>query len=185
MTLTLDQIYDKYRVDGGDFGHADKGSTHSYIPIYEELLAPYRNGCNFMEIGLAMGLSLAMWREYMPNSKIVGVDQSIVFDAKPHEASGTILVAADATKPEFLDKLPKGMMYDIIIDDASHMCQDQCATFQLLKPLMNPGGLYVIEDLLNVEACRPCLDALHDKAQLYDLREVKHRFDDALWVARF
>lgn len=183
---TLDQIYEKHRVHGTeDSGHGDKGGTHSYIPVYEQLLAPYRKGCNFMEIGLAMGLSLAMWREYMPTSKIVGVDLSILFDPKPHEASGTILISANATKPEFLDKLPSGMTFDVVIDDASHMCADQCETFRLLKPRMNPGGIFIIEDILNLEACRPSLEALHDKVQVYDLREVKHRFDDVMVIFRF
>lgn len=186
MTETLEQIYQRHRVEGtADVGHGDKGGTHSYIPVYEKLLAPYRSGCNFMEIGLAMGLSISMWREYMPNSKIVGVDLSIVFDPKPHTDSGTILIEADATKQDFVSKLPAGVKYSVIIDDASHMCQDQCDTFNLLKHLMNPGGLYVIEDVISPSNCVPTLLGLHPNHEVFDLREVKGRFDDILLVYRF
>lgn len=186
MTETLDQIYERHRVPGReDLGHGDKGGCHSYIDAYKTLLAPYRGGCNFMEIGLALGLSLAMWREYMPASTIVGADLSIVFDPKPHVDSGTILVVGDATKPEFTGRLPKDMKFDVIIDDASHQSADQIATFKLLKPLMNPGGIYVIEDILNLNATRSLFSDLHPSMMIYDQREVKGRYDDVLIVYRF
>lgn len=184
MNESLADIYKRHSVTGPDAGHGDKGGTHSYIEVYEKLLAPYRDACSFMEIGLAMGLSLAMWREYMPTSQIVGVDLSIVFDASKHAHAATLLIAADATKPELLEELG-GIMFDVIIDDASHMCADQCATFQLLKHRMNPGGIYIVEDILAPESCVPNLNALHDRVETYDLRKNKGRFDDFLWVARF
>lgn len=185
MNETLTQIYQRHCVTGPDCGHGDKGGTHSYIDVYERLLAPYRSKCTFMEIGLAMGLSLAMWREYMPTSTIVGVDLSIVFDPKPHLAhEKTILIEADATSPSFPTKL-YGRKFDVIIDDGSHMTADQCATFKLLAPLMNRGGIYVIEDILNLEASLSALQALHYNMEIYDLRNQKGRFDDVLVVYRF
>lgn len=188
MSESLVSIYQRHRVTGPDAGHGDLDGTHSYGETYERLLAPYRvqEGKYFsmMEIGVAHGLALAMWREYVPRATIVGVDLSFVFDTKPHEASGTILIAADATKPEFLDKLGHHT-FDFIREDASHQCADQCATFKLLKGRMRIGGLYVIEDVLCPESCVPNLNALHDRVETYDLRKNKGRFDDFLWVARF
>lgn len=181
---TLAEIYERHCVKGPDAGHGDKGGTHSYIPEYERLLAPYRNGCTLMEIGIALGLSLEMWREYMPTSRIIGVDLSIVFDPEPHTKTGTMLWATDATKPEF-GLFIRGERFDVVIDDGSHMTQDQCATFRLVEPQMAPGGIYIIEDILNLEASRGCLQELHSPCEIIDLRRKKGRFDDVLVVYRF
>jgi hypothetical protein len=184
---TLAQIYPRWGVTGPDVGHADKGGTHSYIQEYEHLLAPYRvrqESVTMMEIGLALGFSLSMWREYMPKATLVGVDKAIVFERGPHTKTGTILVEADATKPELLERLGS-LTFDVVIDDASHMTDDQCATFKLLKPRMNPRGIYIIEDILALESERKRYGSLHGNFQVIDNRQVKGRFDDILLVYRF
>lgn len=181
---SLAQIYERHCVKGPDVGHGDKNGTHSYIPQYERLLAPYRlrPDATLMEIGIAYGLSLAMWREYMVGH-IIGVDTNIPFYPKPLTDAGVRLIKADATKLEFLTALGNTRL-DVVIDDASHRTQDQIATFLLLRPLMNRGSLYIIEDILNLEAARVALQALHPSCEIIDLRKVKGRFDDVLVVYR-
>jgi len=186
---TLKELYQEHRVNTDkDVGHGDKGSTHSYIDQYEILLAPYRHkeDCVFMEIGLAQGLSIAMFREYfgLKTQKVIGVDISLTFDTKPHLDAGTALIKSDATKIDLIHKLI-GQTFDVVIDDASHMAQDQETTFKLLKPFMRPGGIYIIEDILALEPERPRFTRLHDNCQIIDLRGVKGRFDDVLIVYRF
>ena len=186
---TLAQIYERHCVKGPDVGHGDKGGTHSYIDQYEVLLAPHREECCFMEIGLALGLSLAMWREYFGKwSTLFGVDLSIVFDKAPFtddEGKADVrLIEADATKPGLLEKLPH-VPFDVVIDDGSHMMADQVATFNLLKPRMASGGLYIIEDILALEAAKMVFKNLHANCEIIDLRHVKGRFDDVLVVYRF
>lgn len=183
---SLAEIYKRHCVVGPDVGHGDKGGTHSYIDVYEGILAPYRNRekCNFMEIGLAMGLSLSMWREYMPSCTLFGVDLSICFDPTPHTMSGTILIATDATKADFPVKLMP-YQFDVVIDDASHMFHDQVRTFNLMRPLMNPGGVYIIEDILDLNATRNHFMAMHPRTEIHDLRANKGRFDDVMVVFRF
>jgi len=182
---TLAQIYERHCVKGPDVGHGDKGGTHSYIPEYERLLAPYRKHCRFMEIGLAMGLSIAMWREYFGNTGIIlGVDISIVFDTSAHDYDMTRFIEADATKPDFLTFLTD-LEFDVVIDDGSHVTSDQVATFNLLKSKMASGGIYIIEDILNLDASRAVYEGLHSNCEIIDLRNVKGRFDDVLVVYRF
>jgi len=186
---TLKELYQEHRVNTDkDVGHGDKGSTHSYIDQYEILLAPYRQkeDCVFMEIGLAQGLSIAMFREYfgLPTQKVIGVDHSMVFDTAPHTEKGTMLIKADATRMGFIIML-NGQTFDVVIDDASHMAQDQETTFKMLKLFMRPGGIYIIEDILALEPERPRFTKLHDNCQIIDLRGVKGRFDDVLIVYRF
>lgn len=184
----LKQIFAEIGHFGEDIGCNDKGSTHTYLEKYEELFAPFRNRCTFMEIGLALGDSIKLADRYFTNSEIVGADISVIFNYKELKhvwnGSNTIhIIEADATKPEFLEKI-KDYEFDIIVDDASHMEADQIATFQMLKSKMKPGGVYVIEDILALDQNRQRFEALHDNCEVIDMRS-NGRFDNVLIVYRF
>jgi 23S rRNA U2552 (ribose-2'-O)-methylase RlmE/FtsJ len=180
---TLSKIFSEIGHFGSDIGCNDKGSTHSYIESYEKLLEPYRNGCNLLEIGLALGDSIKLWDEYLENSKILGVDISVVFDLKKTK-NEVAIVEADATKLDFLN-LIKDTMFDVIIDDGSHMEKDQVNTFNMLKGKMNKGGIYIIEDILALDSNINMFKGLHGNCEVIDLRKVKGRFDDVLIIYRF
>lgn len=185
---TLAQIYERHRTPGDvdKYGCGDKGSVHSYIEQYEWLLAPYRKpGTVLMEVGIALGHSIAMWREYLPKgATVIGVEPKIVFDGKQPQFNDTVLIECDGTKSELLERL-KPYWLDVVIDDASHMTNDQISTFSLLRHKMRPGGIYVIEDILALDAELPRYKALHPNLQIIDNRHVKGRFDDVLLVYRF
>lgn len=181
---SLADIYKRHCVTGPDVGHGDKGGTHSYIGSYERLLQPYRAKCTLMEMGIAFGLSLEMWREFMPTSRIIGVNNCYVFDTSKLLAAGIELIEADCTTQDFKRKV-SGIGFDVVIDDASHMYDNQIATFNLLKNQMNPGGIYIIEDILCPEQAVPGFRKLHPNCEIIDLRHVKKRFDDMLVVFRF
>lgn len=168
-----------------DRGCNDKGGpTHTYLEVYDKLFEPFRNGCTFMEIGLATGESMELFDQYFNNSKILGVDISIVFEAKQYK-NEVYLIQADATKPLKTFYGVPDLTFDIIIDDGSHVTQDQITTFNLLKDKMNPGGIYIIEDLLALDIEREKYLALHDNVEIIDMRKVNGRFDNALCIIRF
>lgn len=177
---TLSEIYKRYSV-AEDTGSGDKGTVHSYIPVYEKLLEPYRDGfLNFLEIGLARGLSIAMWREYFaPSVAVFGMDLSLAFDPEPLKQKDIVFIVGDSRthKPH--------SFFNVIIDDGSHDISDQEATFRNLSPKMIAGGVYIIEDVNGVEALTPRFSALHPRMEVIDLRAVKGRFDDVLIVYRF
>lgn len=178
---TLSQIYQRHSV-AEDTGSGDKGTVHSYIPVYERLLEPYRHRFgNFMEIGLARGLSIAMWREYFPFPQVavIGMDLSLAFDPKPLEEKGVEFIVGDSRRTPVNRKL------DVIIDDGSHDSEDQISTFLHLQHDMIPGGLYIIEDVNGIETLREKFAALNPDMEVIDLRAVKGRFDDVLVVYRF
>lgn len=181
---TLKEIFAEIGHFGSDIGCNDKGGTHSYIESYDRLLLPYSECSNLLEIGLAKGDSIKLWDEYFVDSIIVGADLSIVFEPLQYKNTVT-LIAADATRESFTEELPQGICFDIIIDDGSHLEQDQTKTFQMLKSRMRKGGIYIIEDILNLDLSRERFMALHDNCEIIDLRHVKGRFDDVLIVYRF
>ena len=175
---TLEEIY--WSGSTSIQGHGDKGTVHSYIPEYERLFEPYRDKeINILEIGIAYGESLELWDKYFNNAKIFGADihEKEIFSDKikpggyKDDDRFTIWIS-DATKPEFLDVIGD-TKFDIIIDDGSHILQDQVKTFNLMKPLMNPGGIYVIEDVANVIADR-LLNPNDEEVKKKSIKKVTH-----------
>lgn len=167
---------------GVDIGCNDKDGIHTYVDTYDKLFAPFQNGCSFMEIGLALGDSINLFDEYFDNSEIVGVDISVVFTPKKYK-NEVAIIEADATKANFL-KAIEFKTFDIVIDDSSHVTQDQLDTFNLLKNKMNKGSLYIIEDILALEIERHKYLALHKNVEIIDMRS-NGRFDNVLVVIKF
>lgn len=179
---TLVEIFEKIGHFGSDVGHNDKNGTHTYCETYDKLFHPFQKGCNFLEIGLALGMSIDLFDEYFDNSNIVGVDISVVFPAKKYKNKVEI-IQHDATKDSFLEVI-KDKTFDIIIDDGSHMEADQFKTFELLKGKMNKGGVYIIEDILALDSNRMKFEKLHDNIEIVDMRS-NGRFDNVLIIYRF
>jgi hypothetical protein len=190
----LQEIYQQYMDPNPAGGHGDKGSAHSYISTYEKLLEPYRNSkVNLLEIGIAYGESLEMWYEYFNEGKVYGVDiHDIEIFSNYNKPEGykndnrfTIWIE-DATKTEFLDTI-KGITFNIVIDDGSHKFLDQVKTFNLFKNnnKISPGGIYIIEDVVDLDIVKDDFIALHDNCEIIDLRSVKGRTDDVLIVYKF
>jgi len=205
MKQSLTEIFKRIGHFGSDIGCNDKNGTHTYTETYDKVLEPYRNGCTFMEIGLAMGDSIKLFDEYFENSKIIGVDISVVFEI-PKYKNDVQIIQADATKVEFLKQIDDyrfsskwvdkdgykcadlnsitTQIFDVIIDDGSHITQDQIDTFNLLKGKMNKGGIYIIEDILALDIERKKFEALHDNCEIIDMRS-NGRFDNVLIIYRF
>lgn len=125
---------------------ADKASWHhNYLPHYESLMAG-RKVRRMLEIGVAGGRSLALWREVLPEAFIVGID--IEPSCLVHQRERSPVVLADATDGAKMWAL--NTLYgpfDIIIDDGSHVHEDVRAAHEGLYPRLADGGLYIIEDL--------------------------------------
>lgn len=117
-----------------------------YAAVYESILAPLKGKTlNLLEIGINHGGSLQLWKEYLgPNVSIIGVDvQDHTFYTEPQ----ITCIQCDQGNLESLRHLKASIpMIDILIDDGSHMNQDQIQTFQMLFPKVAPGGLYIVED---------------------------------------
>ena len=104
-------------------------------------------------------------------------------ECKQYATDRTTIHIVDASKPEVLNKL--GLIsFDVIIDDGSHKLHHQTEAFKLLFPRLNPGGVYIIEDILNFERDRKTYAALHPSFKALDLRHVKGRGDDVLLIYR-
>lgn len=180
---TLSEIYSRYS-ESRELAIGDKGTIHSYIPVYERLLAPYRTGGTILEIGVNQGHSIKMWAEYFNHTRIIGVDIWELSGDFIKGIPGCEFVFCDATDPSIVGKLGN-VSLNVVIDDGSHMFDAQKKSFEILKPLVSKGGIYIIEDILSPESSVPEFLKFNPTPEIIDLRAVKHRFDDMMIVFHF
>jgi hypothetical protein len=155
----------------------DKASTHSYLPVYDEWLAPYRErAINLVEIGVQFGHSLHLWSQAFPRATITGIDidTSRVQWGIPDRAT---IHQRDVRNA--LDVLPEAI--DVLIDDGSHTEADQLWVLEYLSDLISPGGVLIIEDIASEDIAQRLLAACPSgfAAEYRDLT-ASGRFDDRL-----
>jgi len=153
----------------------DKGTLHSYLEVYSYLFRGFRN-INLLEIGTFRGESLLLWSEYFPNSQIYGID-IVQYVSINTDKIHTII--GDSTKPEILNHF--SIKFDIIIDDGSHILKDQLSTLKNFYPLLNPGGLYIVEDIFNLEKVKHHFTKFN-KCTIIDRRSITNEGTDVLII---
>jgi hypothetical protein len=132
----------------------DKSSLHhNYLHYYEQHLTEYRHEeITFIEAGIGGyqykdrgGQSLRMWREWFTKAKVVGFD---LYDKSGLNIPGTAIYQGSQDDAPFLTRLiEKVGAPTIFIDDASHICDLTVKTFEIVFPLLQPGGWYDLEDV--------------------------------------
>jgi cephalosporin hydroxylase len=155
--------------------NSDKGTIHSYIDYYEELFKELQNkNLSLLEIGIYKGESLRMWSEYFAYANIIGVD---IREYLPLSLDRCTIIYGDATKIETFSKIDN---LDIIIDDGEHTVEQQLRTFEILFPKLNAGGLYIIEDIADLDSNKDVFLSLYHNIKIHDFRNLKHQKDDVI-----
>lgn len=198
--MTLREIIAKYDINGHEKdGGTDKDTFHSYIELYEQLLAPFVDkAITLVEIGIQYGGSMLLWQDYLPKAEFIFVDNvnsihpkildhldlsrtSCLFqDAYSEMSANAVSRIADSG-------LPGGI--DFIIDDGPHTLQSQIDFLRLYLPSLNKGGVALIEDVQDVQWFAS-LEAEAGKAgseftfERVDLRHVKGRYDDLVFIVK-
>jgi hypothetical protein len=126
----------------------DKFRRHNYTKVYFDLFENLKNSkIKLLELGILNGDSLRMWREWFSNAEITGVDH-IIEHIKPIE---NVKIIKSNTQTIDICKDLGNQEFDIIIDDADHHPYQQLITLWNIWPLLKKGGIYVIEDVQNIE----------------------------------
>lgn len=141
---SLDTIFNKYDTDKNI-------KFHNYTRQYTPLLKDYRDKpIKYLEIGVFNGGSVKAFSEVFNNyTCIVGLD--IDSRCKMYEdiKNNIFIEIGDATDSTFIKTITeKYGTFDIIIDDGSHINRDVIKSFELLFPLLNDNGLYIVEDTI-------------------------------------
>lgn len=119
----------------------------NYFSIYEEIFKKYqKKKITFVEIGVGLGGSLFMWRNYFgKNSRIIGIDLNP--QAKELEKKGFEIFIGNQQDKDFWDSffLKIGKV-DIILDDGGHKNLQQISSVFYSLPFIKDNGLIVVED---------------------------------------
>lgn len=163
METELCKIFYKYKSD------KCLKIKHSYSPEYYKYLSPYRETfTNILEIGIGndklmkpicgkdyiLGASLKSWEEFFPNAKIYGLD--ILRDVLFSENRVSCFYTDQSNENELNKTINEirnvnddsDLLFDLIIDDGSHIVDHMLLTFKTLSKYLKIDGLYIIEDIL-------------------------------------
>lgn len=171
-----------------DCERTDKLTNHSYIPIYEQLFKDKRHSANHvLEIGIAKGGSILLWRKYFSKALIHAVDiypQSELPSDLPKLPDVICYTNADAYSTEFLQYMYVPL--DIVIDDGPHTFASQKSCIESYLPRLAKYGLLIIEDIQHWNYVQQLIDAIPPQypctIQVHDLRAIKNRPDDILLI---
>ncbi len=153
----LTELAHKHGTDRGlvyTVGKPGNGYTEIYGPLLDDGIEGTKK---VLELGAHKGQGLLMWQEYFPNADIYGIE---IFESdnlwkSPEGPSYTEndirvhVMVGHCGKKKDLDRLIEkyGGDFDLIIDDAGHLSDQQQFSMAYLFPLLKPGGIYIIEDL--------------------------------------
>lgn len=171
-----------------DNSRTDKNTSHSYLPVYEKLFQEKRFTANqILEIGIAQGGSIKLWRDYFPKALIHAVD---IYDKQdlppdlPTLADVICYTKTDAYSESFLQGMHVPL--DIVIDDGPHTLESQKDCIKSYLPLLASGGILVIEDIQewhHVQLLKNEIpESIPHTVEIHDLRNKKNRPDDILLI---
>lgn len=199
MSENLLKILEEYDINGHDkMGGTDKNTSHSYLEVYEKLLEPYKEkDGSLLEIGVQYGGSIVLWKEYLKNFRIFGVDNENKVHKNVQEyvekyPTKITLEFRDAydekTQQQIKLLYPRG--FDVIIDDGPHTEQSQVDCIRLYLDLLKEDGILVIEDIQSFDSVEvfknsiPSSKFFDYEVDVYDLRENKGRYDDVIFTIK-
>ena len=136
-------LFDKY-----DTSKAHRHIRH-YADAYEKQI-DWLVGRNFtmLEIGVSGGASLQAWREYFgPNFTYFGMDINPECNKWNEGLRQRVFIGNQSKQEHLMAMVMEANGFDLVIDDGSHNVEDQQETLKTLWPFLNPGGVYVVEDL--------------------------------------
>lgn len=162
------QLFELANNSGSDKGHkgpSGRWSANNYADVYQAYLAPIREEIkHFCEIGLGVtgpywtseiahgtnaggGGSTKMWLDFFPNAIIHGLDINPAEHLNGDRAKTYVVDQSSENSLEKFKSQTTEILFDVIIDDGSHIADHQQLTLSLLWDRLRPGGLYFIEDL--------------------------------------
>lgn len=155
--MTLNQIYEIARKKWGETPEhfTDKGSWHSYIDTYQEVLSSLET-IKMLEVGISSGGSVWLWREFcLQNNKhynLTSMDIRSSFaeyhpefqDPVKTDSNIKLLWNSNCMDPKTYENFNT---FNLIVDDGPHTLESQAVILTLALPKLEKNGIYIIEDI--------------------------------------
>jgi hypothetical protein len=177
--------------------NTDKNTTHSYLDLYETLLKNKRTSAkNVLEIGIGPagtnnGGSIKLWYDYFINAKVYALDIIHilnVWDEIKNLSRVELLTSTDAYDETFFKEtfLNKNIKFDMVLDDGPHSLESMKNFIKLYSQVLCEDGILIIEDVQDINWLSILKNEVPDELQkyieTYDLRHIKGRYDDIVFV---
>lgn len=175
----------------------DKNTSHSYLELYQKLLCSKKETAqNVLEVGIGdftekNGGSIKLWKDYFTNAVIYGLDILTidrVMDELIDDDRIILYTSTDAYDEEFFNNnfLNKNIKFDFLLDDGSHTLESMKTFIKLYTQVMTNDGILIIEDVQSWDWIEILISEVPDNlkkyVKVYDLRPIKNRYDDIVFV---
>jgi hypothetical protein len=145
-----------YGTDKSPYNLVQGLHKHPYTAVYDLLFSNIRyNELNIAEIGILDNASMNCWRRYFPNSNLFGYefDEQRIQNAKDQDLSNTKYYRIDVKSESSIEKSfsISGKRYNVLIEDSTHVFEDQIRVINIAYKYMKPGGIMVVEDIFRNE----------------------------------
>jgi cephalosporin hydroxylase len=182
--MSLEEIADNSRTD--------KNTTHSYLPLYQNLLISKKETAkNVLEIGIQSGGSIKLWNDFFINANVYGLDImdiNFVWEGIKNKEKIILHTSKDAYNEDFFiaNFLYKNIKCDFMLDDGPHTLESMKQFIKLYSQIMTEDGILIIEDVQSWD----WIDILKNEVpenlkqfiKVYDLRQNKNRYDDIVFT---
>jgi SAM-dependent methyltransferase len=163
---------------------------HAYTLFYDGIFSHKRNeALNIAEIGVGVGSSLQMWKDYFPNATLYGFDDEEQVLSKNRELfadTNYVFTRMDVKNADSIQNAfsMTNTTFDIIIEDSTHHPDDIVRVIQTAHQYLKPGGMLIIEDIFKSTAENDYIEAISnvlDQFQDYYFLETDHVYRYSDW----
>jgi hypothetical protein len=182
--MSLEQLVDNDKTD--------KNTTHSYLPLYQQLLIGKKDTAkNVLEVGIYYGGSIKLWSDFFTNATIYGLDNinsNMMWTHIKNNKNIILHTSTDAYNTEIFTTLflAKNIKFDFMLDDGPHTLDSMKKFIQLYSQIMTDDGILIIEDVQSWDWIEPLKqevpEHLKQYVKVYDLRSNKNRYDDIVFT---
>jgi cephalosporin hydroxylase len=184
LDMSLEEIADNSRTD--------KNTTHSYLPLYQQLLISKKETAkNVLEIGICYGGSIKLWSDFFTNATVYGLDIMNINDVWEEIKNNDKIIlhtSKDAYNEDFFiaNFLYKNIKCDFMLDDGPHSLESMIQFIKLYSQIMTDDGILIIEDVPSwdwIDILKNAVpEHLKQYIKVYDLRPNKNRYDDIVFT---
>jgi hypothetical protein len=174
--MTLSQFYGEFEPK------TDKGTSHDYINgYYDSVFTSVKNNkLKILEIGIAWGLSIQLWKGWFTDLDFIGMD--ITDECSKYIDDRTQILQCDAYSESVINSY-EDETFDFIIDDGPHTLETQLIFINQWYSKLKKGGKLILEDIQSTNDLNELVNSAirtNYQYKIFDLRDNKGKSDDII-----